>query len=148
MEQKNEQVSDGLLCTLVAMVNTNHGSWPITLTIGGCVITGSLIGIREYFDGVSSEFESVAKDSSTLSEEGTSPQKFFSDLGKLAFERWQEQEDKSEETGVRELPIHIHLKDAKFLFETKIVPKNVPLFWRGKIADVNGFCFGSLQTQE
>lgn len=118
---------------------SNKGlQFPLTLTCGGILVSGTLIGGKEYFslsaDLVSSGFsdeETKAVIAEWVSSWGT----IYDDSA---------EDSDGEQTSDR--PQFIHLKDAKYY-----VPGQPPIptsqsgtLWRGRLAEVVGFNYGAL----
>lgn len=105
----------------------------ITLSTNAGIITGTLIGGAAYFDQLEQSF------TEHLNEEVKAPVK-------MVFELWRQPYKEQPEGDVDDhddLPLFIHLKDAKTVSAGRYVPAQGAL-WRGKITEVIGFSFGAL----
>jgi hypothetical protein len=122
---------DGLLQILVKGANDSDLKWPITLNVGGLLISGKIVGNKKYMD----HFATLFNDDKVREE-----------LKKV----FAEAEAARKETSVEdELPCYIHLEDAKFYNTTgKPIPANKGVWWRGRISEVQGFFYGLLEVAE
>jgi hypothetical protein len=142
---------DWLLQRLVGMVNASSQegdaglSLSLTILSGGAVLTGRLISYREYFKRLGENFASSLK--------GGKPDhldkvaKLFNDLGGLVETKARAH---AEETS-REFPMHyIHLADARVVHPNGMIPTEAPdrslSLWRARIASVDAFIFGEINS--
>ncbi|MEN2427268.1 hypothetical protein AA0N74_14550 [Chromobacterium vaccinii] len=119
--------TDMYLRTLVGTVTGNSFEFPITLYVGGIVVTGFLASGHRFFDDLGEQF-----------------QRFFdSDVANALTKG--AREPYLVEKNTKELPLdHIHLREARM-----ITPGQPPIpydgvWWRGRLASVNGFHMGIL----
>lgn len=131
---------DWLLQSLVALVDSAPGSgFPVTLLVGGFLVSGLLTSASDYFDGLSGEAQADG-----ASAVGASMSRYFQDLKTLV-------EEERAKHG-HDVPVHersfFYLKDARF-FNTsgKPIPSNRGVWWRGRIGQVSGFNIGLLTAQ-
>lgn len=115
--------TDVFLQTLVSMNNSKCTEMPVTLIVGGSIVSGVLIDVKQYF-------ESIGKQLSTDEETQKAVAK-YSDL----------------DTEKNWPPQYIHLKNARFLSSTGMVPANEGVLWRGKVNAVSGFTFGKFSSK-
>lgn len=122
---------DWFLAALVGIANSG-ASFGITLQVGGFLVSGTLVGGVEYFEGFASDFASAFSDPELAEEYRT------------AFAAGAEHyrnvpEDKRSNVS------YVHLKEARF-FNTsgKPIPGNRGVWWRGRLSEVSGFVLGSL----
>jgi len=125
--------NDWFLQTLVNFVNLGDFNFGITLNVGGFLVSGQLIGGKEYFEGFASDFASAITDSEAAEDVRAT----FAKNGDIY----------SSEEGDAPPPSYIHIKDARF-FNTNgdPIPSNRGVWWRGRISQVDGFSLGSLST--
>lgn len=117
---------DNTLEYFVKASNKHGFSLDISLNVNGAVISGTMISAKEYFDYLSETFEEGSEVAQALSEQ-------FS----LASEA-------SESNGEAEAHF-IHLKNTKiYCGDNKSTPSKGKIFWRGKIAEVDGFFLGKI----
>jgi hypothetical protein len=124
---------DWFLQFLVNLANKNRFELDITLTVGGILISGTLVGVRQYFDELSAFFANSF-------DSGKNPE-----VIKETFKQIGDQcacVSPSEQT---ETPSYVHLKNVNFLdAQSKLIPGNEGLWWRGRISEVQGFTPGKL----
>ncbi|MHA6913768.1 gas vesicle accessory protein GvpU [Ralstonia pseudosolanacearum] len=122
---------DWQLQNLVDLANRQGLRVGLTLTVKGATITGMLIGGKEYFE--------MFGDSIGSSWPGT-------DEVKEAMRSAFAQPANLYETEEQSSPSYIHLKDAKIVYSSAMVPTNRGLLWRGRLDEVSGFAIGSLSV--
>jgi hypothetical protein len=124
---------DWFLQNLVNMANSNGLNFGITLNVGGFLVSGQLVGGKEYFEGFGSDFASPFGDSEAAEDIRAS----FAQHGDIY---------SSGDEAVPP-PSYIHIKEAKF-FNTNgnPIPGNKGVWWRGRISQIDGFSLGSLST--
>lgn len=126
---------DWFLQFVVNLANNNRFELDITLTVGGFLVSGTLTGVRTYFDELGDYFAG-SFDSSETSEEvrGT-----FKQIGEQC-----SCVSPSEKT---ETPSYIHLKSARFYdAQGNSIGQNTPgVLWRGRISEVQGFAPGLIE---
>lgn len=124
---------DWFLQFLVNLANKNRFELDITLTVGGILISGTLVGVRQYFDDLSAYFASPF-DSGEHSEEVRETFKKIGDQCTCV--------SPSEKT---DNPSYIHLKNAVFADgQGKPISDSSGSWWRGRISEVQGFTPGKL----
>lgn len=133
----NPSEEDWFLQTIVKMVNIDSSAeFGITLNVGGFLVSGILVGGKQYFEGLA-EYISSGVDEKEAAEG------IKKTLGKP-------KEIYGHETSKNSLPSYIHLKEAKF-YNTQgnpPIPGNQGVWWRGRISEVQGFMFGKLGAEE
>lgn len=127
---------DWFLAQVVRWTN-NYGFEPgITLTVGGSVVSGTLISMNSFIKDFGEKF--------TSSMEGELRETFDK-----IFENYAGPEPASKEMLGREeeeLPRYIHLRGAKtFAPDGSSLPTGAGVPWRGKISAVSGFSLGELR---
>jgi len=109
----------------------------VTLTIGGTIISGMLIGGRKYFEQLGDMLADQSKDDDDITNV----------LG-TGWKQYSEIYSKPEGTPDGWRPpaaSYIHLKDAKiFMPGQKPIPTNNGFLWRGRLSSVDGFSIGNL----
>lgn len=124
---------DWLLRTLVFSINKaadGKGALGITLTTHGFLISGDLIGSRQYFKGLGDE----------IKEDGN-----FDELPSVLNEMGTKAHKDYEEMETSENIMFIHLKNAKFYTTSGVpVPDNRGVHWRGRLSEISGFILGTL----
>lgn len=127
--------SDWLLAQLVNMCNQYDGvTFEITLNIGGMLVSGKLIGGKQYFEEFANMFS-----------KGGLPE-----IGN-AFREGKKLYDTEEKYEHKELPQpqYIHLSDTQLFHPAgKPIPTNQKVLWRGRLDAVDGFIMGSLKSTD
>ena len=126
-------LKDWFLQFLVNLANRNSFELDITLTVGGILISGTLVGVRQYFDDLSTYFASPFNSGRNTEEI------------KETFKKIGEQctcVSPSEQT---ENPSYIHLKNVNFFnAQGELISGNAGNWWRGRLSEVQGFAPGKL----
>lgn len=130
----NQTDKDWFLQNLVELTNGSL-SIGITLNVSGTLISGNLIGGKEYFNLFGENFASGFDD------------KFAKDIKDKysQFGAIYDVDDSKEQPK----PSYIHLKDAKFYgvgIGGNPIPTNQGILWRGRISEVSGFSLGIFNT--
>jgi hypothetical protein len=130
---------DWFLQSLVDMVNssTSNVSFNVTLSVGGVLVSGELIGGQHYFDGFGAEFtKSFDENAAKTAKES------FSKLGEI-YRQGGSDETASGKAGTSAGPSYIHLKNARFSrTDGKPASSAKGVWWRGKLSAVDGFTLG------
>ncbi len=127
-------VKDWFLQFLVNLANKNRFELDITLTVGGMLISGTLVGVRQYFDDLSTYFASPFE-SGKRSEEI-----------KHTFKTIGDQCTCVSTTEPNETPSYIHLKNAVFADARGNTLPSAGIWWRGRISEVQGFSPGRIHS--
>jgi hypothetical protein len=112
----------------------------VTLIVGGTLVSGVLVGVRRYFEGIADVLAAAMPD-----EEDKAVRQWFADLGEQ--HKADEPEPSTpEEFEERELagPHYIHLRDAHIFQADRPLPTGEGVWWRGRLEAVEGFMFGIL----
>ncbi len=134
---------DPELVRLVQFINAVDGAEAgLTLHVKGCVVSGVLISVAQYFRMLVEEFTEPDRPGAQSNPEvAASLAKFYRPaLEKV--ERGLEESRAGE--ALPELPRHIHFRHAQTLVGGQ-APMTMSL-WRGRLAEVDGWSFGSLGT--
>jgi hypothetical protein len=127
---------DIFLASLVSLANTLGVEQGITLAVGGALISGQLIGGRQYFE----ELAAVVTSGAT-----TGDQEVRSGIAD-SFRAWTAIYDKPDplpDDYIAPVPGYIHLRDARWIYPGgTVIPTNRGVLWRGKISAIDGFCLG------
>jgi hypothetical protein len=128
-----EDIGDWFLALLVRFANQEALTVGVSLIIGGVVVSGTLVGGKEYFEGFANELADAAKDEDR-------------ELTRTAFLKYREMYDPLPE----EVPVeYIHLRDAHFVYPGRVaVPTNRGVWWRGRLGEVGGWNLGELTEDE
>ena len=126
---------DQLLQVIVEHTNANIGNQhPITLTVGGNLVSGLLIAADAYIDAVADEFASDFK-----KEDGTADRIRDMILGM----KYIPNEDAEKNVP----PQFIHLMDAEVYTSSGRPIVSGGSLWRGKLSSVDGFSLGRLEVK-
>jgi hypothetical protein len=130
-----EEGVDWLLAYIIGMAEMSV-EIGVTLTIGGQVISGTVISGRRYFKELAEGFatSTVSKGMEGLRESLKSGFSQFADLY-----------PKPEDADLSPKPKFIHLTNTKFVLGNKLTGGGPQALWRGKLAAVDGFTVGSLK---
>jgi len=129
---------DWLLQHLVTAANHEKDfTQPITLWVGGGVISGLLVSGKKFFDVYSDEFSQRFS-----SDDSEGMRDLIRDLGKTYYE--------PVENPMADDTIFVHLLDAKFWTPSGSLPSigNPGVAWRGRISQVTGYSLGQIVPKE
>jgi hypothetical protein len=128
----NPAQGDWLLGVFVKAANDDSDfdvEIPITLLTSGFLVSGLLVGISKYFEGVGQENAESNLDMANI---------FSQFATKL-------KTSEEETASLIAAPGYIHLKQARFFTPGgSPIPGNMGVWWRGRLSKVSGFWFGSL----
>jgi hypothetical protein len=126
---------DWFLALLVDHVNEHDGAIPITLTVDGLVISGTLVGVREYLRRSAEDLAEVFPSRSESIIES------FTEAGEESVDAVRKHKERVR-AGEAELetPHYVHLRNAHYV--TGSAGAHGPVLWRGRLDDVSGFSLG------
>jgi hypothetical protein len=125
--------ADHVLQALIDLANVSDVGFGITLSVAGFLVSGTLVSGKSFFDGLSKE----VSDGIAAEENKDAVRKYFAGFGSIYAGMKDEEE--------RDLPIFIHLKDARFFQSSGgPVPGNRGIWWRGRVSAISGFFLGEL----
>lgn len=130
---------DWLLARIVDQANSFGLEQGVTLSLGGTMITGTIIAHTTYF---AESAENVAHWRINGENGDTLRQKlvdFYNDWGAKFAKQAGAPED--EEAPV---PGYIHLRNARFLVPGGYIPSEGGMLWRGRLTSVDGFALGDI----
>jgi hypothetical protein len=124
---------DWFLQNIVEMVNsTNITSIGFTVLTHGFLVSGDLIGGKEYFREFGTEMSMIS----------TTPQDTIEAFSKIGDNVYSDENRDGD-------PSYVHFKDAKFFHPNgKPIPDNRGVLWRGRISEISGFSLGKLSVNE
>jgi hypothetical protein len=61
---------------------------------------------------------------------------------------YDERLDAGEDLRLPEFPEYVHLRNAHWIMASQIAPTGEGVFWRGRLAEVDGFVIGSISVGE
>ena len=125
------------LADIIHLANTGDIEFPITLTVGGMLVTGLLTGGKRYFN----EFgENMTKAMGSVSDETKERVREFFGGPAVIYD-----EPPDEDGGPRRPVGYIHLREARFFIPgAKPIPEAGGVLWRGRLEQVDGFHIGML----
>lgn len=128
---------DVLLTAWVKITNNQPDmTTAITLQVGGLIVTGMLIGIAEYHKALGELFARSTNDATA--------QKTWRDMFRAMGESYTPSLTSNDDL----LPSYIHLGNARVLrADGQLIPHNGGVLWRGRLATVDGWWFGSLESR-
>jgi len=133
---------DWFLQSLVSIVNNESASIPITLSVGGLLISGDMIGGKVYFNEFARQFKDGFKDIS--SETAATIEKAFKRLGDV----YDSIQKESQGSAPIPKPHLVHLRDAQiYLSGASPTPSEKGVLWRGRLEAVDGFSLGRLSLR-
>jgi hypothetical protein len=133
---------DCFLQSLVEIVNDESANIPITLSVGGLLISGDMIGGKTYFDEFARQFKDGFRDIS--SETASTIEETFKRLGDV----YDPIQKESQGSAAIPKPYLIHLKDAQiYQSGSSPPPSEKGVLWRGRLGAVDGFSLGKLSLR-
>ena len=133
-----EPYTDAHLRILVNIVNNVDLEIPITLAIPGGILTGNLIGFGLWATRVADAMKPADKD-------GFYPYTDYLRVQALALKEGNNLDPSESDATHEEEPRFIHVGNVRFVGGEGVVPLGKGLIWRGKLSDVSGWAFGSME---
>ncbi len=129
---------DRFLALLVDHVNEHGGSIPLTVTVGGSVVSGTLIGVGECYERTAEDLADV------FPSRAESITAALQDAGERSVDsvRKHKKEVRAGEAKL-ETPHFLHLRDVQHL---SAGPRTKASLWRARIDDVAGVSLGNADT--
>lgn len=137
-EPETHEDADYILQMLSYMANEHVSGFPITLIVGGLLISGVLVSRKEFLQ----DLKQKLRDSmSRLPDES----KEFMEKG--YFPTFMPEEESGKLRYIEEVR-YIHLKNARTFYGNgaSIPASEEGVLWRGKLDTINGFWYGSLSA--
>ncbi|MDT9599310.1 gas vesicle accessory protein GvpU [Sphingosinicella rhizophila] len=106
----------------------------VTLCVGGQLVSGTLCSQKQYLEAMRSAFSANLKGSQAVA--GALDEAFASMLKSTA----------ETDSLPQPNPKYIHLKDARVFGGATAMPTAHGVWWRGRIAEVDGFHLGALKS--
>jgi hypothetical protein len=133
---------DCFLQSLVSIVNDESASIPITLSVGGLLISGDMIGGKTYFNEFARQFKDGFRN--ITSETASAIEEAFKRLGDV----YDPIQKESQGGAIIPKPRLIHLKDAQiYPSGASPAPSKKGVLWRGRLEAVDGFSLGKLSLR-
>ena len=131
---------DWFLAELVRRANEGGLSLGLTLCVGGGLVSGALIGGREYFEGFAGDVASSVADATVAHK----VREFFRSPAAL-YQPDEGLPDGAKASSLADPLSYIHLKAARFFTPSGApIPGSCGGYWRGKLSAVDGFVLGLL----
>jgi len=131
---------DWFLQLLVQITNGIEAHLPLTLNVGGLLISGELVSGHVYFNGFADELKNAMKG---VSESAAGAVDDFRKLGEIYKLELSEPEKEIK----RPSPLFIHLRNTRMFHPGgQPIPSNRGVWWRGRLESVDGFILGSLSV--
>jgi hypothetical protein len=133
---------DCFLQSLISIVNDESANIPITLSVGGLLISGDMIGGKTYFDEFARQFKDGFRN---ISSETTSTiEEAFKRLGDV----YDPIQKESQGSVAISKPYLIHLRDAQIYQSGAGLPHSEKVvLWRGRLEAVDGFSLGRVSLR-
>jgi len=130
---------DCFLQSLVSIANDESASIPITLSVGGLLVSGDMIGGKTYFNEFARQFKDGFRNIS--SETAATIEESFKRLGDV----YDPIQNGSQENAPLTKPHLVHLRDAQ-IYHSGSSPQasEKGVLWRGRLEAVDGFSLGRL----
>jgi len=135
---------DGILSVLVDNAETRGLEIGITLSVGGLLVSGILIGTGAYLAGLTEDLKFQVSSSTPVTVAAVEKtRKTFAYLASaLGADKLNDKELDELEPYPRQT---IHLKDAQYFYPSaEPLPSERTVFWRGRLSEVDGFSLGRL----
>ncbi len=128
---------DWFLAELVRRANEGGLSIEVTLCVGGTLVSGWLIGGRDYFEGLAENVAAAAMDSETAG-------RARAFLRSPAAMYHLDADGRREVAADPEPLAYIHLEDARFFTAAGLpVSASQGVYWRGRLSAIDGFVLGA-----
>jgi hypothetical protein len=145
-ENESASVGDSFLKLLVDAANKTGMGIPVTLTVGGLLISGQLAARRDYFHAFAQTLRNVnftPSDSAAAAAAASFLEEAFARPLETAAES-------PEEPTIIGDPEFLHLRDARVWHpsDDRSIPGSgsTGVWWRGQLTAVDGWTLGTLET--
>jgi hypothetical protein len=123
-QEPPDRGGDPLLSLFARLVSDTDAEIHVTLAVGGGVVTGALISQLKWMRLSAEAMNATVPGSGVIPDE----------LGKVLAQT-------SEGTPYE----YLHLRDARYISATGVMPERPQMLWRGRISQVAGWSWGSFQ---
>lgn len=128
---------DWFLQSLIDLVNGREIEIGLTLQAGGFLVSGLLVSGHQYFAGFGEEFARTFDDPALTA----NIQQAYARYGGIYTAHKSPGENFTQAS-------YIHLKNARFYNTAGTpVPANMAVWWRGRVAEIDGFFLGMLSAE-
>ena len=134
---------DWFLQELVRLANDHPGgvSLPVTLCVNGLLVSGVLISGQAYFEGFADTLATAVTNASD--DARWKIREMFAHYGSF-YKKTRDGDAPQVAPENRDAPEFIHLVNAQFFVGSSLIPTDQKIWWRGRIAEVDGFILGVL----
>ena len=157
-EQPKPTGRDWFLQQLVTMANeSGGGAFGVTLCVKGITISGVIASGRDYFAGFAQNVTAAIErdDPHTDAPTRQKIQDYFTRFGEIYPTSRHDSDDKpiddanadaadQDDDDAKPLPEFVHLRNARIFNGQTFIPTNYGVWWRGRIAEVDGWFLGTL----
>lgn len=133
--------SDWFLVFLISYADNYGIEQGIALTVGGSLITGTLISGRTYFEEIAKALERGKCQSKNGDDSADLLKTMAESYGQ--FSQFYPKLELTEEHPVRQMR-YVHLRNARVVSPTGHISPSDSVLWRGKLANVDGFMLGEI----
>ena len=149
--EMNHRAPDGLLGNEVSWANSSEegAHVSVTLLVNGAIVTGVLIANWRWAELVNEQWVSALDGRIEKSVYAARAEEFkgYRDDHLEANKRWADlSTEEKQKAIVDDTPTFIHLEDASVVAGNAFIPQNGTL-WRGRLLQVDAWCFGKLSTE-
>jgi hypothetical protein len=134
---------DWFLQELVRLANEHPESvsLPVTLCVNGLLVSGVIVSGQAYFEGFA---DTLATAVTNVSDDSRwNIRQMFAQYGEF-YKPKRSETAAGRKAPSPEAPEFIHLRNAQFFIGSNLVPTDQKVWWRGRIAEVDGFMLGVL----
>jgi hypothetical protein len=125
-QEPPDRGGDPLLALFARLVNDTDAEIHVTVAVGGGVVTGGLISQVKWMRLSAETMNATVPGSGVIPDE----------LAKMLV---------SGTTGGTPYE-YLHLKDARYISPTGMMPERPQMLWRGRISEVTGWSWGSFHS--
>lgn len=135
---------DTILRFLVTLANSGGFSAGVTLSVKGAIITGDLVGFKQYMDSIALKLRNP--DSITSSQIRSPPEPGDEDDVRRGLETIASGLDiiQTEMAERTESPMMIHLKNVEIIGTIGRIALSSDVIWRGHLHTIDGFILGKM----
>ncbi len=130
-EVAEAQLPDPILRVLVSVCNRGSLTFGVTVAQRGLVISGTAVGVAQFMHNMAAELEARGGDDAEVLSEP---------LRYLAVIAEDPEPDPNHSDPVDDLPLYLHLEDARIQSGDAIVADHVR--WRARLVEVDGWSLG------
>jgi len=142
LRKTKSRTVDWFLQSLVSIVNNESANIPITLSVGGLLISGEMIGGKTYFNEFARQFKDGFREIS--SQTATTIEESFKKLGDV----YDLIPTEAQAQAAVPDPRLIHLRNAQTYHSGgNPIPSEAGALWRGRLDAVDGFSLGRLSLR-